>query len=118
MTRLRRENLSCRHTLAPLNRKYFSRDEVMSDKKKFFLKWPNRNYAVDPGSLVVGCQSVISCRADGTLTWTDTGNGLTSTGSATFSFGWSLQDDTWRINSETSQVLKRQVSRSETGSDH
>jgi hypothetical protein len=94
--------------------KYFSRDEVVNDKKTFFLRWPNRNYSIDPGSLVVGCERASSCRADGTFTWSDRGNGLTSVGSATFSFGWALTEgDIWRINSETSQVLKRQVSRSE-----
>jgi hypothetical protein len=56
----------------------------------------------------------MSCRADGSLRWSDTGNNLTSMGSATFSYGWLLQGDSWRINSETSQVLKRQVSRSDS----
>jgi hypothetical protein len=97
--------------------KYFSRDEVITDKRNFFLRWPNRNYTIDPGSLVVGCQSASSCRADGTFTWSDIGNGLSSLGSATFSFGWSLEEGgTWRINLETSQVLKRQVLRSERAS--
>jgi curved DNA-binding protein CbpA len=96
--------------------KYFSRNGVISDKRTFFLKWPNRNYTIDPASLVVDCQSTTSCQANGTFTWSDAGKGMTSTGSATFSFGW-IQDGTgtWRINSEASQVLRRQVLHSETG---
>jgi hypothetical protein len=87
---------------------------ILSDKKAFLQKWPVRNYSLVADSLQVACDSDTTCTADGKVAWTATSAKAISQGTAVFSYSWSLEAGIWKIQSETSKVISRNVSRNGT----
>jgi len=87
---------------------------VVSDKKAFFQRWPVRNYSLVADSLRVTCDTQTTCTSEGKVEWSTTNPKAISQGSAAFSYGWSLEAGIWKIRSETSKVISRNVSRNGT----
>jgi hypothetical protein len=83
---------------------------VLADRQTFFLRWPKRNYAVRPNSIVVTCENERSCSAQGILDWTVSAISRTSTGSAVFSLLWTSVSGIWKVSLENSRVASRQIS--------
>ena len=71
--------------------KMLAKTSVLADKTSFFRKWPERNYSVRPDTVVVACQSEVSCKAEGVVDWAVSNHASTSTGSATFSLIWNAR---------------------------
>jgi len=84
---------------------------VLKDKKAFFRKWPVRNYSVEPPSVTVACKMAGECIAKGIFDWEASGPILRSKGSATFRLGWTLEGTIWKISAESSQPIKRKITR-------
>ncbi len=113
-------NLNSEYALSILQTKYaeqvnyfgktLSHDAVMTDKKRFFARWPNRNYLIQPGSVSVNCTTASSCAATAIVTWKASNGQSISEGAATISLGWVLEGGDWRINVEADHILKRTVS--------
>jgi hypothetical protein len=91
--------------------KIISKGAVLSDKRAFFKKWPIRNYSIQPDSVTVACNTASECKSEGTLDWEASGSILNSKGSATFTFLWALENNVWKIKSESSHPIDRRISR-------
>jgi hypothetical protein len=87
---------------------------VVTDKKGFLQRWPVRNYSLIADSLRVACDTQTTCTSEGKVEWSTTNAKASSQGSAAFLYGWSLEGGVWRIRSETSKVISRNVSRNGT----
>lgn len=113
-------NLSNDNALSILPTKYaeqvnyygkpLSRDAVISDKKRFFARWPNRNYTIQPSSMSANCVTSSECAVTAVVSWKVSNNLSVSEGAAAISLGWVLDGQRWRINSEGERILKRAVS--------
>ena len=114
-------NLSNELSLSYLERKYpeqvsyygkvLPKASVLTDKKAFFKRWPVRNYAIRPSSIIVICETTSKCRAEGIIDWETSGSILYSKGSSKFALRWSYEDGVWKISSESSQSIERRLSR-------
>ena len=64
-----------------------SRDKVMDAKRKFAVRWPVRQYTVNPNSLFVQCEGN-TCSVSGVVAWdcTSQERGAHSSGNANFAF--------------------------------
>ena len=89
--------------------KLVPRQSVLNEKGIYFRKWPARNYFVQPGSVVVMCETSSECTAEGILAWEISGPILNSRGSAAFSLHWILEDGIWKISSESTQPMERKA---------
>jgi hypothetical protein len=87
---------------------------AIADKKAFLQRWPARNYSLIADSLRVACDTQTTCTSEGKVEWSAANPKASSQGSASFSYGWSLEAGVWRIRSETSKVISRSVSRNGT----
>jgi hypothetical protein len=90
--------------------KTLTKAAVLADKAAFFNQWQERNYSLRPDSILVTCQSDLSCSVGGIVDWVASGQGKTSTGSASFSLGWTSQSGNWKISAENSRVIDRHIS--------
>jgi hypothetical protein len=88
-----------------------SKADVLKDKSAFFRKWPIRNYSIQSSSVAVTCEKSSECKAEGIVDWNVSNNTLNSVGSASFSMLWALEENNWKISSETSRTIGRKVSR-------
>ena len=91
--------------------KIVSKAQVLKDKKAFFRKWPTRNYSIQPTSIAVTCLNSFECKVEGIVDWNASNSTLTSVGSANVSMLWILEENNWKISSENSQTIRRNVSR-------
>ena len=57
--------------------KDFSRADVIADKQRFIERWPQRKYALTPGTLTVQCDGGLTCTALGYADW-ETFNPITT----------------------------------------
>jgi hypothetical protein len=93
--------------------RYYGKDlpksYVLAEKRKFFDKWPLRDYSMRPDTLEVSCETDRLCAAQGVLDWTAANTSRVSSGSSTFSLGWARDGVSWRLVFETSKVLSRSV---------
>jgi hypothetical protein len=89
--------------------KMLTKAAVLADKLAFFRKWPERNYSLRPGSVLVTCENDHLCKAEGIIDWAVSGQAKTSTGSATFSLGWSAESRNWKISAENSRIISRRI---------
>jgi hypothetical protein len=83
-----------------------SRDKLMEQKRNFAIRWPIRQYTVDPSSLFVQCDGD-TCSAAGMLNWdcSSRERGAHSTGTANFA----LRIVNGVIVSENGSVLTRRA---------
>jgi hypothetical protein len=89
--------------------KDFPKSDVLMDKRKFFDRWPLRNYSVRPDTLNVYCETDRLCAVQGVLDWTASNATRVSSGSSAFSLSWTRDGATWKLVSELSKVLSRSV---------
>jgi hypothetical protein len=92
--------------------KVLSKSAVLNDRIAFFRKWPQRNYSLKLDTLKIDCATEAVCTSEGVINWNVSGPQLTSLGSASFAFTWTIERGNWKLSSESSQVLSRKVSRS------
>jgi hypothetical protein len=87
-----------------------SRDKLMEQKRKFAIRWPIRQYTVDPSSLFVQCEGG-TCSVAGVVTWdcSSQERAAHSTGSANFA----LRIVNGVIVSENGSVLSRRADTAE-----
>jgi hypothetical protein len=90
--------------------KDFSSAEVIADKQRFTERWPQRKYALTPGTLTVQCNGGLTCTALGYVDW-ETFNPTTSAharGTAQYQYtvAWS-GNGVPRIMLESSVVVAR-----------
>jgi hypothetical protein len=90
--------------------KTMAKSAVLADKRAFFNRWPKRNYSIRPDSLSVSCESNTSCHAQGIVDWSVSGNSKMSIGSASVNLNWNKSSGDWKIDSENSRIVSRQVS--------
>ncbi len=90
--------------------KTMAKSAVLADKQTFFKRWPKRNYSIRPDSMSVACESDTSCNAQGIVDWIASGNSKLSTGSASINLNWNKGSGDWKIDSENSRVVRRQIS--------
>jgi hypothetical protein len=93
-----------------------SKGAVLSDRIAFFQKWPQRNYSIKLDTLKIECVTEVICKSKGIVNWNVSGPKLTSLGSASFAFTWTIEHGDWKLSEESSQVISRKVSRSVTTS--
>jgi hypothetical protein len=93
-----------------------SKGAVLSDRIAFFQKWPQRNYSLKLETLKIECVTEANCKSNGIVNWNVSGPKLTSLGSASFAFTWTIEHGDWKLSEESSQVISRKVSRSGTNS--
>ena len=89
--------------------KLVPKESVLNDKKKFFNRWPTRNYSIRPSSVTIACETETVCKTEGILDWEASGSILNSNGTAAFSFVWTLQGASWKISSENSRAIERKI---------
>jgi hypothetical protein len=89
-----------------------SKGAVLSDRIAFFQKWPQRNYSLKLDTLKIECVTEAICKSKGIVDWNVSGPKLTSLGSASFAFTWTVEHGDWKLSEESSQVISRKVSRS------
>jgi hypothetical protein len=94
--------------------KLLPKANVLADKQTFFQRWPVRNYSLIADSLRVACDTPATCTSAGKAEWSATNAKAISQGSMAFSYGWGLEGGVWKIQSETSYVISRSVSRNGT----
>jgi ATP-dependent protease ClpP protease subunit len=63
--------------------------KILLDKRKFFDRWPIRNYQIRPGTVVVSCSDTL-CRVDGEFDWQVLSPQRAKSLSGTASFFYSL----------------------------
>jgi hypothetical protein len=83
-----------------------SREKLMDEKRKFAIRWPIRQYTVNPSSLFVQCDGG-TCSVAGVVTWdcSSQERGAHSTGSANFE----MRIVNGTIISENGSVLTRRA---------
>lgn len=84
------------------------KDEVLEDKRAYFMRWPSRSYWLRPSTVAVNC-SVSSCNVTGLYDWSvrSEQRNRQASGSATFQFEVDFSGDSMMIIREDSQVLSR-----------
>jgi hypothetical protein len=83
------------------------RQSVLLSKRGFANRWPQRSYAVRPGSVSATCVAAGStCRVKGTMTWKlhEAKTTTPSRGTASFSYSIVLKDSGPQISAETDTV--------------
>jgi hypothetical protein len=94
--------------------KLLPKANVLAAKQTFLQRWPFRNYSLIADSLRVACDTPATCTSAGKAEWSATNAKAISRGSMAFSYGWGLEGGVWKIQSETSYVISRSVSRNGT----
>ena len=90
--------------------KNFTRDEVMADKTRYFMRWPERAYSIVPGSLKVDCDPAIkSCSAEGRFQFSVRNQTRQVDGTAAFTYGLSDLGNRFLIHTELGAVLERRT---------
>jgi len=89
--------------------KVLPKESVLNDKRRFFTKWPTRNYSIRSSSVTVACETETICKTEGILDWEASGSLLNSNGTAALSLIWTLQGTSWKISSENSRTIDRKV---------
>lgn len=87
-----------------------SKQDVLSDKRKFIERWPQRTYQVRDGSMIVQCDfSSSTCNVSGILDWhvSSLSRKAKSSGSARFNYDLNLASSIV-ITQENGIVLERQ----------
>jgi hypothetical protein len=83
-----------------------SRDAVLSDKRRFADRWPQRSYTIRPGTLFAQCEGV-RCAVSGTTDWAAAKDARRSTGVANFEYVVLLEfGGILKIAEETSKVVQ------------
>jgi len=86
--------------------KRMSREEVLADKRRFIRAYPQRAYAIAPGSLVTRCEGA-QCVARATLLWRRvSARGRESAGASRLTLVFS-QNEQGRIVRESAVNLRR-----------
>jgi hypothetical protein len=88
--------------------KFVSRQAVLSEKKYFAERWPQRSYKIRPHSLSVSCNAAEVCRVQGVMD-RELGNAKTNAKSqdvTSFDYSFARSGESLRIASETSTVSK------------
>ena len=87
---------------------YWTRGQVMNEKRQFAQRWPIRNYAVEVPGRTVLC-SPVSCEVDVVVRWeaSSSERQARSNGRATFSLVLELEEGALKITSENGQVISR-----------
>jgi hypothetical protein len=84
------------------------RQDVLEDKRKFMVKWPDRSYRIRPGSLTVTCALTRdTCKATGIVDFTVSSDARTIIGNAEFKYGMEIHGGGAFIASEDSKVLEQ-----------
>ena len=83
------------------------RQSVLLSKRGFANRWPQRSYAIRPGSLTAACAAAGgTCRVKGTMTWKlhEAKTTTPSRGIASFAYSIVLKDSGPQISAETDTV--------------
>jgi hypothetical protein len=87
--------------------KVTSRDAVLSDKRRFTERWPQRSYTLRPGTLTSQCDDGAKCAVSGLIDWAAAKDAKRSTGAANFRYGVMVGDmGVLKIAEETGKVLQ------------
>jgi hypothetical protein len=82
------------------------RQSVLLSKRGFANRWPQRSYAVRPGSVSATCAAGSTCRVKGTMTWKlhEAKATTPSRGIASFAYSIVLKESGPQISAETDTV--------------
>jgi curved DNA-binding protein CbpA len=86
-----------------------TRQEVLLDKRRLLEQWPERAYAVQPGSIAVQCRANL-CKVGGTMVWQTRSipRATSASGIAQFEYDLTLSRGAFKILSESSPLVQRQ----------
>ena len=84
-----------------------SREAVLDDKRRFAERWPQRSYAIRPGTLVVQCgDRSLRCTVSGITDWAAANGAKRSTGAAHFYYAVCAgEGGLLKIAEETSEIV-------------
>jgi len=87
-----------------------TRQEVLLDKRRLLEQWPERAYAVQPGSIAVQCRGNL-CKVGGTMAWQTRSvpRATSASGIAQFEYELTLSRGAFKILSESSPLVGRHV---------
>ena len=82
---------------------------VISDKRDYFDRWPQRKYRILPSTIAVDCSGGEFCTVTGVYSWAvrSEPRRLEAAGTASFEYAFS-RSAPYRVLKETSEVIKRQ----------
>jgi hypothetical protein len=87
--------------------KAINREAVLTDKRRFVERWPQRFYTVRPGTLVTKCEGgSFRCTVSGTMDWAAAKDARRSAGVANFSYALVVAGGVLKIAEETSRVVQ------------
>jgi hypothetical protein len=92
--------------------KVVSREAVIEDKQRFAARWPQRAYAISPGTLMVRCDDgSLVCTVSGVTDWAGAKNARRAAGAAGFYYVVRAGNDgLLKITEETSKVVHGRMS--------
>jgi uncharacterized caspase-like protein len=83
-------------------------DQVLTDKRRYLTRWPERRYQVKPESVQVACEAArVTCRLTGELDYRTANAEKSSSGSASFELRVSFTGTGPRIVEESGRALAR-----------
>jgi hypothetical protein len=101
-------------------RRIVSPDELISEKRRFILRWPERDYSAVPGTLRSSCDSDAPiCQVSGLFSFSanDPRRGRSSAGTGQLELGVLVDGSSGKIISENSRVVSRDRQQGDDGDE-